>query len=334
MASASTPAAPLSREVVQLHAHRLQDRVLEGECPYPDAVLEANDSFLRALDASPGASVADLRQQHEQRQMRADVFGTVWGGVGLVGGGAALLFAAFGPPGLASAVAMGCAAVASRVCLRLSGRASEESHRQGAIVKHLDAWARHDSDQAPKVPGWQGPVTAAGLKLLAKDFPAELEGFPYAAEVKADHERLLARLDGAGDRPLEDLKAELLQEKPSPVTRAVAVMGRVLANAGWVGGVTALALGQPWVALGLGVAMGAGYGARYVAEHADDTQGVRQARSVHYWQEAMAAVPPVTAQDRIFGQEGPKEPERVIESSQEEVLIGGVRVPRKGGASR
>lgn len=334
MASASTPAAPLSREVVQLHARRLQDRVLRGECPYPDAVLEANDAFLRALDASPGTSAPDLRQQHEKRQMRADMISSVWGGAGFLGGGAALLFAAFGPPGVASAAAMACAAVASRVCLRLAGRASEESRRHGAVVKHLDAWTMHDSEQPPKVPGWQGPVTAAGLKLLARDFPAALEGFPYAPQVRVDHERLLARLDGAGDRPLEELKTELLGEKPSPVTRAVAVTGRVLANAGWVGGVAALALGQPWVALGLGVAMGAGYGARFVAERLGDAQGVRDARSLHYWQEAMAAVPPVTAQDRIFGQEGSKEPERVIESSHEEVLIGGVRVPRKGGASQ
>lgn len=334
MASASTPAAPLSREVVQLHARRLQERVLKGESPYPDAVLEANDAFLRALDASPGADVATLREQHEKRQMRADMLSSVWGGAGILGGGAAVVFAAFGPPGAISAAAMACAAVAARACLRLAGRSADESGRQGAFVRHLDAWTAHDSDRAPKVPGWQGPVTAAGLKLLAKDFPASLAGFPYAAEVKGEHQRLLDRLDGAGERPLEDLKAELLQEKPSGLARAAAVTGRILANAAWVGGVAALSLGQPWVALGLGVAMGAGFGMRRLAESSEGTQGVRQARSLHYWQEAMAAVPPVKAQDRIFGQDGPKEPERVIESSHEEVLIGGVRVPRKGGAPK
>lgn len=339
MASASTPGISLSREVVQLHAKRLRDRILKGECPYPDAALGASESFLRALDASPGASVEALRKQHEDLRSNAETRRSAFGAAAIVAGLAVGFFSALCTPMPANAVVAAFGAVTSRLCFRLAGRAGDEANRHGDFARHLQAWTGHDSDAPPKVPSWQGPVTAQGLRFLAKDFPQELEGFPYATEVKADHDALLRRLEKEGDRPLEDVKADLLagSRKPATMARAASFTGRLVANAAWVGGAAALAMGQPWVALGLGVAVVGGFGLRVLADQGrgEGPEALRAARSLHYWQEAMAAVPAVKPQDVIFGTEpAPGKAPGTIETSTEDVLIGGVRVPVKGGPSK
>jgi hypothetical protein len=313
----------------------LRGRIAAGECPYPDAAMAANEAFIHRLEDFKSEDVGRILRS-EKRLASRDGSGLLT----FLGGGAALataIYACFCPPVLASAVVAGSAAVGARLLLHLAGRRNRETRPHQDFSRHLEAWSGIPLE-LPRVPYWPGESTVEGLKTLIRTFDQDVEGFPYASELREEHARFTAALAGLPDIASEEATRRLLDAPaPLPARRPDLRVLTVASNVGWVGGVAAIGMGASPVGLGL-LALGAASWATKawisarrpvgvdLSDPANVASPVRVARSLHTWTNRMKAVPPVGAEQLLFN--GARAP-GTIERGHEDVKIGRIVVPVK-----
>jgi hypothetical protein len=179
-----------SRATILARAEGLQRRIAAGECPYPDEAGRANDAFIARYSAS--------RSDDPKGIERGAWVPSALKAAGLFG---VLATGAFCLTCAPSAVHVGVAFVggaAARALFRMGRNVGLEVAARHKLADQVRAWQGWPSDAPPSVSGPVAPLTATSLRAATRDFSREVEGFPYAPELRGAHGRLMERVAREG----------------------------------------------------------------------------------------------------------------------------------------
>lgn len=294
MSTGTTPGI-LALRTIERNAVRLRERIQRGECPYPDAMQDANEAFIDRLQSKSAEDVPTTVKRVERAATFASVGSNVAGFVQYVGGGALLIYAFNCAPLLPAAVVAGSAAigVSALALLRNGMRPGIEASRD--FGKQMEAWSAAGDQPSPELVPWRGSMPLATLHNLTRSFENDVKNMPYGSAIAEEHKRLMSRVPDQADQTVGQLKTTLLARSKRLAAKAGNVARKVAAAAiplGFTAGVVELALGNTvagWGALAVGAVS---FVASKVLQAGTDQ---RDARSLHYWELAMGAVPPVEA---------------------------------------
>ena len=338
---ATIAGSPLpTRQAIERHALRLRERVLDGECPYPDAIMEANDGFIARLQDCKGQDVAKIAAGHDRKAGRQQSESVALLGAAGIGAFALTFFSIGCAPVAVNAVVAASGVLAVRSLFRLGRLSNASAAQEEKFADQLRAWAQYDSDAAPKVSRWAGPLKTKDLQGLIATFPEDVKPFPYAPELTLEHAHALPAFPAPtrDDETVLETATKLRKTHPSPTSpsRLASLTLRASAlvrSAAWMATAASVA-----TAAGLPIAISAGVLAFSTAVHAAVSHvqraavpdSERTARSLAYWQQAMnqalAATAPATPEDALFGAHDPQ-PDPSIERTSSEIRIGNVVVP-------